>query len=186
METVVLEKRKYTYEDYLKTPEDTRYELINGNLIMSPAPRTNHQIILTELFGELYTFVKRNKLGKVFVSPTDVHFDNETVVEPDILFISKSREKIITEKNIQGAPDLTIEIVSQSSIHRDMVQKKALYEKFGVKEYWLVYPDEELVEIYELKNNKYKHFNTFSKDEALETPIGSGLKGLKINLKEIF
>jgi len=183
METVVLEKQKYTYQDYLKTPDDKRYELINGNLTMSPAPITKHQIILITLVGELFMWLKTNPIGKVMVAPVDVYLDEENLVQPDILFISKKREKIITEKNIQGAPDLTIEIVSQSSIHRDMVEKKSLYEKFGVKEYWLVYPDEELVEIYELKNNSYKLYKTFSKDETLETPL---LKGMKIDLKEVF
>ena len=151
--------------------------------MMSPAPRTNHQIVSAEIEFILQKFVKENKLGKVFDAPTDVFLDKENCVQPDLLFIAKERTSIITEKNIQGAPDLIIEIVSSTSIHRDTVEKKQLYARFGVKEFWLVYPDEEIIEIYVSKNNTFVLHQSFFKEDILQSAL---LKGFKINVNEIF
>ena len=183
MASTATEKKKYTYEDYLKTPDDVRYELIEGDLLMTPSPVTKHQRILRELGFELLSFIKDKDLGEIFLAPFDVHLDNENVVEPDILFISKQRLHIIGEKNVQGPPDLVIEILSESTANRDLVQKKRLYAKFGVKEYWIVIPGEEIVEIYTLKDALYVLCKSFGKENAIESPL---LKGLKIDLKKIF
>ncbi|TVL98486.1 MAG: restriction endonuclease [Candidatus Brocadia sp. WS118] len=183
MVPVIIEKKKYTYEDYLKTPEDKRYELINGELTMTPSPVPEHQLISVELLFRLKKFTIENNLGTVMHAPCDVYLDNENVVQPDILFISKDRLGIIGEKNIQGAPDLVIEIISEHSVYRDMVQKKKLYARFGVKEYWIVIPDEKEIEVYILKDNIYQLYQTYSKTDTLES---LALKGLKIVLKEIF
>jgi len=183
MSPAVIEKKKYTYEDYLKTPEDERYELIEGELIMSPSPIPKHQKISRELEFEILKVVKANDLGEVFDAPCDVYLDEANVVQPDILFISKERLGIIGEKNIQGAPDLVIEIISENTAYRDFVQKKKLYAKFGVREYWIVIPEEKLIEIYTLKDNTYTLYKTYYKDDILESPY---LKDLKIGLKGIF
>lgn len=183
MVPVIIEKKKYTYEDYLKTPDDKRYELIDGELLLTPSPVPRHQVISVELLFKLSEFVAENNLGKVLHAPCDVYLDNENVVQPDILFISKDRLGIIGEKNIQGASDLAIEIISENSVYRDMVQKKRLYARFGVKEYWIVIPEEEEIEVYTLKDNTYQLYQTYGKADTLESPA---LKGLKIVLKEIF
>jgi len=183
MAQVAVAKRKYTYEDYLKTPKDKRYELIEGELLMIPSPITLHQRISRRLGFELTRFVEENNLGEVFYAPYDVYLYDENVVQPDILFISRERFDIIGEKNVQGAPDLVIEIISENSIYRDMVQKRRLYEKFGVKEYWIVIPKEGLVEIYTLKDNLFQHYKAFHKDTVLESPY---LKNIKIHLQGIF
>jgi len=183
MAPIVVEKKRCTYEDYLKTPEDKRYELINGELLMTPSPIPNHQRVSGKLEFILRKFVTGNNLGEVFDAPCDVYLDNENVVQPDILFISKDRLGIIGEKNIQGPPDLLIEIISEHSVYRDMVQKKRLYARFGVKEYWIVIPEEEEIEVYILKDNTYQLYRTYRKGDTLES---SSLKGLKIGLKEIF
>lgn len=183
MVPVIIEKKKYTYEDYLKTPDDKRYELINGELLMTPSPIPNHQRISGKLEFMVRKFITENNLGEVFDAPCDVYLDNENVVQPDILFISKERLNIIGEKNIQGAPDLVIEIISENSVYRDMVQKKKLYARFRVKEYWIVIPDEKEIEVYILKDNTYQLYQTYGKADTLESPA---LKGLKIVLKEIF
>jgi Uma2 family endonuclease len=183
MAPTVTEKKKYTYEDYLKTPEDEIYELIEGELLMTPSPIPKHQRISRELEFEILKFVKANDLGEVFYAPCDVYLDDENVIQPDILFISKERLNIIGEKNIQGAPDLVVEIISENTAYRDLVQKKKLYARFGVKEYWIVIPKEELIEVYILKDNTYMLYKTYSKDDTLESPY---LKDLKIGLKSIF
>ena len=183
MATIVVEKKKYTYEDYLKTPDDKRYELINGELLMTPSPIPNHQRISGKLEFVVRKFVTENNLGEIFYAPCDVYLDNENVVQPDILFISKDRLNIIGDKNIQSAPNLVIEIISENSVYRDMVQKKRLYARFGVKEYWIVIPEEEEIEVYILKGEAYQLYKTYTKVDILEAP---SLKGLKIGLKEIF
>ncbi|GBD95304.1 hypothetical protein BMS3Abin06_00169 [bacterium BMS3Abin06] len=183
MTPTVIEKKKHTYEDYLKTPEDERYELIGGDLLMTPAPIPKHQKISRELEFEILKLVKANDLGEVFDAPCDVYLDDENIVQPDILFISKERLNIIGEKNIQGAPDLVIEIISESTAYRDFVQKKRLYARFGVKEYWIVLPVEESIELYILKDSTYTLHKTYGKDEILESPA---MKDLKIVLKNIF
>jgi Uma2 family endonuclease len=183
MSTAVIEKKRYTYEDYLKTPDDVRYELIEGELLMTPSPVTRHQRISRKIEFILEKFVTENNLGEVFYAPMDVYLDDENVVEPDILFISKERLNIIGEKNIQGAPDVVIEIISESSAYRDMVQKKKLYAKYGVKEYWIVIPEEGSIEIYALADNKYNLRRAYNKDETLESLF---LKGLNIQLGCIF
>ncbi len=183
MASIVVEKKRCTYEDYLKTPEDKRYELINGELLMTPSPIPNHQRVSGKLEFVLRKFVTENNLGEVFDAPCDVYLDDENVVQPDILFISKDRLDIIGEKNIQGPPNFLIEIISEHSVYRDMVQKKRLYARFCVKEYWIVIPEEEEIEVYILKDNTYLLYRTYRKGDTLES---SSLKGLKIRLKEIF
>ena len=185
MAQIVVEKKtkKYTYEDYCKISDDKRYELIDGELLMTPSPLTNHQRISRRLEFILEKFITENKLGELFDAPYDVYFDNENVVQPDILFISKDKLGIIGEKNVQGAPDLVIEIITENSAYRDMVQKKKLYAKFGVKEYWIVIPEGEEIEIYILKDNTFRLCKAYGKDDTLESPL---LKGLKIELTGIF
>src|SRR4030067_2751798 len=156
MAPIAVEKKRCTYEDYLKTPEDKRYELINGDLLMTPSPIPNHQRVSGKLEFILRKFITENNLGEVFYAPCDVCLDNENVVQPDILFISKDRLGIIGEKNVQGAPTLAIEILSESTAYRDLVQKKKLYSRFGVKEFWIVIPGEESIDVYILKENTYQ------------------------------
>ena len=182
MTTAVIEKKKYTYADYIKTPDDKQYELIEGDLLMTPSPAPNHQRISRKLGFVLEEFVTQNSLGEIFYAPCDVYLDEENVVQPDILFISQSRLAIIGEKNIQGAPDLAIEIVSESSAYRDMVRKKRLYAGFGVKEYWIVIPDGKVIEIYTLKGNAYQLHKSYNEEDILKSPA---LKGLNIALQRM-
>jgi Uma2 family endonuclease len=179
-----IKNKVYTYEDYLKTPDDMRYELIEGDLIMIPSPETRHQRIAGRLFVNIFTYVKEHNSGEVFISPFDVYLDNENVVQPDILFVLKERINIIGEKNVQGAPDIIIEILSEGNAYRDTIQKKKLYARFGVKEYWIIAPEDEMVEIYQLKNKgEYQLYKTYIKKGVIESFI---LSGLHIDLNEIF
>jgi len=183
MATATTEKKKYTYADYLKTPDDERYELIEGELLMTPSPVMRHQRISRKMLIALDNHVTDNDLGEVFDAPSDVYLDNENVVQPDILFVSKERFDIISEKNIQGTPDLVIEIISESTAYRDLVQKKKLYARFGVKEYWIVIPEESSVDIFTLKDNAFVLHKSYGKEDILQSPL---LKKLKIELKKIF
>jgi len=177
------EKKRHTYEDYLKTPEDRRYELIEGDLLMTPAPVPNHQRILRKIAFILERFVTDNDLGEIFYAPCDVYFDNENVLDPDILFVSNEKAGIIGEKNIQGAPDVVIEILSESTAYNDIVKKKKIYARFGVKEYWISDPIEKTIEIFLPKNGVLESHKSFSQEQTLESPL---LGGLKIKLSEVF
>ncbi len=151
------QKKVFTYQDYLDLPEDgNRYEVINGELIMVAAPNTGHQIISAYIEVELYNFVKTKQLGQVLDAPIDVILSESNVVQPDILFISKENSSIITEKNIAGAPDLIIEIISPSSAYYDLLEKKELYAVHGVREYWIVEPKKQWIEVYINQNRKFE------------------------------
>ena len=127
---MVTEKRriKLTYEDYLSTPDDKRYELLDGELVLAPAPRTTHQRTLLELTLTVGRHVKDHSLGEIFTTPTDVFLTDTDVVQPDLSFISRERAGIITELSIQGAPDLisrgalSIHCESRSRIQADAVR----------------------------------------------------------------
>lgn len=183
MHTAIIEKKKHTYEDYLKTPEDKRYELIEGELIMTPSPVPYHQWVSMNIGFTLNAFVKKNNIGRVFIAPCDVYLDDENVVQPDIFFISRERENIIGEKNVQGSPDIVIEILSESSTYMDMVKKKKIYARFGVREYWIVDPIEKTVEIYSNKEKTFSLERSYSQNDTLESPL---ITGLNIKLADVF
>ena len=132
---------KFTYEDYRNTSDDERCELLDGEFIMAPAPSIGHQRIDTRLVSSLHTFVKERCLGEVLCPPCDVVLSNTNVVQPDLLFVSREREHILRGgDNVQGAPDLVVEILSPSTAARDKSLKRDLYAKHGVLEYWFVDP----------------------------------------------
>ena len=173
--------RKFDYNDYLKWSDDQRWEIIDGEAYnMSPAPKVKHQKISIKTIENF--ILNRNKLKEcdLFSAPTDVVFDDFNIVQPDI-FIVCNKDKI-TEDNIQGAPDLIIEIISPSTAYKDTKIKKDLYEKFGVKEYIIIFPDLEMMERYVLENSKYGIPERFNWDETLKLKIFN----IEINLWEIF
>ncbi len=174
---------KFTYQDYLLLPEDKRYEIIEGELIMVPAPIPYHQDIFRNLFRVLTEYTESKKLGKVYSAPIDVVLSDENIVQPDILFIFKKRFSIIAEKNIQGAPDLVVEISSPSTRERDRLLKRKLYAKFGVREFWLVDVEKKEVEVLTLKGKGFEKVGFYTRNETLLSPL---LQGLKISVNEIF
>jgi Uma2 family endonuclease len=176
-------KIKLTYKDYASLGDDKRYELIEGELYMVPSPDFSHQSVLGNLWDYLRNFTKKRQLGIVLCAPLDVVFPDNNVLQPDILFISKERMGIITEKNIKGAPDLLVEILSTGTLERDKIVKKSLYEKYGVKEYWIVDPTGKQVEVLTLKEEGFEVSGIFFSDDELTSPL---LKKLRISLKEIF
>ena len=176
-------KRKFTYEDYAKTPEGERYELIDGELIMAAAPNMAHQSTQSNLGGEFYILVRDADLGWVYFSPTDVYLSDTDVVQPDLVFISKSRSHIRTGKNIRGAPDLVVEILSPSTSSNDWGYKRELYAKHGVKEYWLVDPYAKQVMVMLLKDGNYEIVGVYREDDTLRSPT---LEGIEIDLGRVF
>lgn len=140
---------RLTYEDYCLLPNDgKRYEIIEGELLVTPAPLTRHQKVIANLSYFLIDFTKEHGLGEVYTAPVDVVLSTYDVVEPDILFVSKARLGIVTEKNLQGAPDLVVEVLSESTSKVDRTVKHKLYGRFGVAEYWIIDPAACSMEIY--------------------------------------
>jgi Uma2 family endonuclease len=154
------EKKKYTYEDYEKLPEGSPFQLIDGELVMTPAPVPYHQQILLRIISSFIEFNAKHKLGEILIAPIDVFLSETETYQPDIIFISNERMKIIGQKKIEGAPDLVIEILSETTAYYDLKHKKRIYESCGVKEYWIVDPIEKSVEVYENINSTFKLFSS--------------------------
>lgn len=178
---MVTTTRKLTYEDYAKTPDDERYELLDGELVFMPSPTAIHQRILGRLFVALYTWVMERQLGEVFVAPLDVVLSDTNTLQPDIMFISKARASILTAPNIQGAPDLAIEILSPSDPNRDRVRKRAIYERHGIAEFWIVDPDAREIAVLRLSDGGYETVGIYAEGDTLTSPT---LPGLALDLGE--
>ncbi len=142
-------------EVFESLPEGTRCEVINNTLVMSPSPLDSHQKILGKIFTKLFLTVGKNNLGELRVAPHDVHFDEQNIFQPDIILIANENTHLINERGLFGAPDLIIEILSPSNARFDKEEKKHVYEKFGVKEYFIIDPYEELVTGFLLLNDEF-------------------------------
>ncbi len=165
-----------TYDDYRTLSDDgKRYEIIGGKLFMSASAITKHERISRRLFFRLGNFIEKHDAGEIFDAPFDVVLSMTDVVQPDLMYICKERSNTISEKNIVAAPDFVVEIISESTKIRDQTTKKALYEKYGVKEYWIVYPAEEKIEQFLLEDEKLELNETFEKSDMLTTKVIAGL-----------
>lgn len=143
-------------EVFKRLPEGTLAEIIDGNLYMLPFPNTSHQRALGDVVAVLHSFVDQHHLGEVFLGPLDVYLDEEkNVVQPNIFFVSSENDLTGKDDFIHGVPDLIIEILSPGFEEYDLVRKKELYEKFGVKEYWVINPDSKESSGFFLKDGKY-------------------------------
>lgn len=142
-------------EVFKMLPEGTRCELINGIIYMSPAPLLNHQDTLLSLGSLMFNFVKRKKLGKIYVSPVDVYLNSKNAYQPDIIFVSEQNKGILKGDGIYGAPDLVVEILSPGTKNFDLTKKKTVYEKSGVKEYWAIDPVSKICTGYKLVGTKF-------------------------------
>ncbi len=139
-------------------PEGTMAQLIENNIVMSPAPLDRHQSLLLELCAEIFQYVKNKKLGQVRIAPYDVYLERKNVYQPDICFISAENQHLIKENGLHGAPDLVIEILSPGTARYDMYDKKDVYERTGVKELWLIDPADKSATGYWLTNGEYQEF----------------------------
>jgi Uma2 family endonuclease len=138
-------------------PEGTLAELVNGQLYMSPAPNTNHQRASGKIGFELRSFIEQHSLGETFHAPYDVYLDDEeNAVQPDIVFVSTQNSSIIKPHGIVGVPDLVIEFLSTGNNKHDLITKKELYERFGVKEYWIIDPSTKESIVYKLRERQFQ------------------------------
>lgn len=177
------ERRDWTYDDYLRLDDDTRYEIIEGALEVVPAPDIGHQRIAGELSDALRAYVKEHVLGEVFFAPVDVKLSDRNVVQPDLLFVSRERSAILAGRDVQGPPDLVVEIISPSSTSRDRIVKKRLYERFGVREYWLVDPAGRRIDVFLLEGREYRLTATAAGSGAISSSV---IPGFSIDIAQAF
>jgi len=143
----------YRAADFWKLEEGAPFELLRGRLIMSPSPTTQHQLILGKLY-KIFEAAEIESDGLCYMAPMDVVFSDDTILQPDLLYIAKQRRHIAKDR-IEGAPDLVIEILSPATDRRDRTEKLDLYAKYGVAEYWLVDPSSQLFQFLLLKDGNY-------------------------------
>jgi Uma2 family endonuclease len=178
---------KLTYDDFVLFPDDgKRHELIDGEHYVTPSPNIRHQQISINLTLLIGTWLETHPRGRLFYAPLDVVFSNFDVVEPDLLYVSNERSNVLTAPNVQGAPDLVIEIGSRATRKRDETIKRRLYERSGgVSEYWIVDPDIDVVRVYRRGGDSFARPIELSReaDDVLTTDL---MPGLELPLARIF
>jgi Uma2 family endonuclease len=177
---------KLTYEDYLTFPNDaSRHELVDGEHFVTPLPNTKHQRIVGRLFFELQSHLGKHPAGEVLLSPYDVVLSTLDVVEPDLVHVGRENRSRITEANLQGPPDLAIEVLSESNRRHDEVTKRKLYERAGVQEYWIVDPETLTVKVYRLSGGVLVRVAELSREggDGLGSPL---LPGFSMDLERLF
>lgn len=188
MIAVLESEQKMTWDEFHYAEFDDHdlfiYELLNGKLVRRTAPSVKHQDVVNNLSFLFNLHNKDKQFGRIYPAPIDVYFDGSNGVQPDLSFIKKDRLFIIeNEDYINGAPDLIVEVISPGSIRRDRIDKKELYQRFAVKEFWLIDPQNKTVEIYIFENDNYR-LHEFQEQEGKVTSIV--LEGFETDIKEIF
>jgi Uma2 family endonuclease len=179
-------RRKLTYEDFLRFPDDgRRHEILDGVHVVTAAPGLRHQLVLGELFFALKTYLRANPLGKVAFAPLDVLLAKHDVVEPDLLYIANPQSEILTKRNVKGAPALVAEVHSKSSRRLDLVIKRERYELSGIQEYWVLDPYRDTANVFRRRGDRFAPPLPLAAetDDRLTTPL---LPGFKLPLRELF
>jgi Uma2 family endonuclease len=162
---------RLTYEDYAALPDDgRRYELHEGELSVTPAPGTNHQATLLNLVVILHGHVNARALGEVFPAPVDCILENVTIVQPDIVFIETARQAVISERGIEGAPTLAVEVISPSTAGIDRRRKLQLYARYAVPYYWIADPPARTIEAHQLTQGAYREVGALSGTASASLP----------------
>lgn len=150
----IAELGPYRAHDYWQLPEGAPVELIRGELVMSPSPRSSHQVIVV-LLTELFSGIARTSGGTAFCAPMDVIFSDDTILQPDVLYIAKERRSIVGDW-INAPPDLVIEVLSTGAERRDRVAKLDAYAQYGVPEFWIVDYHAKVIDFLSLDAGQYK------------------------------
>ncbi len=175
---------RLTYRDWLGYPDDGHlYELIGGELLMTPPPSTEHQRISRDLEYCLVRHLREHNVGEVLDAPVGVRLSDEDVLEPDLLVVLREHLDRIGRQVVEGPPDVVVEILSPGTARRDLGPKRRAYEAAGVVEYWIVDPESESVEVLTLEQGRYQRFGLFRRTEVLRSQL---LPALEISLAEIF
>jgi Uma2 family endonuclease len=165
---------KFTYEDFLNFPADgKRHEIIDGEHYVTPSPNTKHQLVSGNLFALLWTYLKHHPRGQLFSAPFDVILSDTDIVDPDLVYVSRERRNLLTVQHVRGAPDLIVEILSPSTRKTDEATKRKLYDRAGVREYWIVDPDLERIRIYRRTEDAFARVAELDVEanDVLTTPL---------------
>lgn len=179
-------RRKLSYKDYVLLPDDgRRHEILDGEHYVTAAPYPRHQAVLGELHFWIHSFLRETRLGRVFMAPVDVLLSEHDIVQPDLLYLSNERTTRLTTKNVQGAPDLVIEILSDFTRRIGEGLKLERYERLGVQEYWTVDPARNVARVYRRTGERLRKEAelTAAGGDCLTSPL---LPGLEIPLREAF
>ena len=176
---------RLTYQHYLDLPEtDDRFELIDGELHMAPTPVPEHQLLLGEIYSLIRDFLRENNIGRVIISPQTVILSDDTVVQPDMMFISNARMDIIRwGQYVRGAPDLVVEVLSPSTQRYDRTLKMQLYAAHGVQEYWIADIAARSIEPHTLQDGAFTSLGVHTEGGAFQSPL---LQGLTIDIRRLF
>lgn len=181
---LAIEQRRSTVEDYRRLPpDDWRYQLIEGEIIMAPAPNFFHQTIASNIAIAIGRYLADHPLGRVLFAPLDVYLSDNDVYQPDVLFISRERESIIREDGLHGAPDFVVEILSARTARYDLNAKRRGYARAGVRELWLVFPEAKRVDRFALQENAALAASSHALGETFHSPL---FPDLKFRTNEIF
>jgi Uma2 family endonuclease len=177
-------KRRYTYEELVAEMPETNQpcELWDGELVMSPAPSYFHQKVVLRFYRQLDDWVVQGRLGDVIAGPIDMVLSPHRVTQPDVAFISRDRLGII-KRVINGPVDLAAEIISLGDRNRDRIEKRDLYEQYGVREYWLIDPEAQTVEVLYLESGRYQLFMRCIPGQRVASKL---LPGLEIDVAGLF
>ena len=175
---------RYSYADYLTFPDDgNRYEIIDGTKYATPAPKPRHQVISGELEFALRTWLEPRGGGLILHAPIDVVLADDTVVQPDILFVVEERRHIVGENALTAAPDLVVEILSPSTRRRDQTLKRERYARAGVREYWIVDPESRRVAVHVLEAGRLERVAEYAEGEMASAAV---LPGFRMPLERLF
>jgi Uma2 family endonuclease len=185
---IELPKFPLSYEDYAAIDDDERYEVLEGELIpLGPAPYLRHQRVAGKLFNALATFVEQNGMGEAFIAPVDVVLKADrpaTILQPDVLYFGPQSLDRLTKANVQGPPDLVVEVLSPSNARKDAVRKLNLYQKFGVAEYWIIPDYADRIEVLRLDvHGRDGKPTLYVPGEILETTV---IPGFQLDIAKIF
>lgn len=180
----IAEALKVTADDYRLLPEGgPRYQLIEGELYMSPSPSRFHQTIVLNISFLLRNFVDARPIGKVYLAPLDVHLTEHDVFQPDVLFVSNDRASTLVDEGIHGAPNLAVEVLSPSTAKIDKEPKRKIYAAQGVEELWLVDPGVRTISVYRLQGLPDEPTAVHAENDSFESPL---FPGLNISAAAIF
>ncbi len=173
-----------TRHDYEEMPEGPPYfQVIEGDLLMSPAPNIFHQALAGRIYSLVQRFLEKKPIGKVLIAPLDVFLSETNVYQPDVIFVSNQRRSILTEHGLEGAPDLVVEVLSPGTARFDKGSKRKIYARTGVRELWLVHPDSQLIEVYRLDRDAATPTAVYGSNAVLKSPL---LPGLRIRTASVF
>jgi Uma2 family endonuclease len=166
----------WTYAEFARLPSETsiRYEVIGGELVVTPSPASRHQRIVTDLVTVLNTFVRSNGLGQVFAGPVDVLLAEGDYLQPDVAYVSSERVALVSERGIEGPPDLVVEVTSPSTVKRDRGTKLDRYRRFGVAAYWIIDPNLRTLEVWDLASGGATARVFTPADRLVWTPVPGG------------